>query len=148
MITRREALRVLGSLSVGSVCTSMARVGVLIRATPLPTEQGESTPTLARGAPMSSERLALIDAFKAKSAGVDKKFELRTHRSDGAMPYRLFRPVASGRLPLGTLEVVLGLAVLFLTTLLEIVVALGRHGFLVVEVKARGGDRGPLKLSA
>ena len=100
MITRREALRVLGSLSVGSICTSMNRVGTLIRSTPLPTEQGEPTPTLARGAPMSSERLALIDAFKAKSAGVDKKFELRTHRSEGVMPYRLFRPVAPGRLPL------------------------------------------------
>ena len=46
-------------------------------------------------------------------------------------------------LPLGALEVLLGLAVLFFTSLLEIVVALGRHGFLVVKVKARGGDRGP-----
>ena len=51
-------------------------------------------------------------------------------------------------LPLGALEVLLGLAVLLFTTLLEIVVALGRHGFLVVEVKARGGNRGPSKLSA
>jgi hypothetical protein len=46
-------------------------------------------------------------------------------------------------LPLGALEVLLGLAVLLFATLLEIVVALGRHGFLVVEVTARGGDRGP-----
>ena len=51
-------------------------------------------------------------------------------------------------LPLGALEVLLGLAVLLFTTLLEIVVALGRHGFLVVEVKTRGGNRGPSKLSA
>jgi hypothetical protein len=48
-------------------------------------------------------------------------------------------------LPLGALEVLLGLAVLLFATLLEIVVALGRHGFLVVEVTARGGDRGPMK---
>jgi predicted peptidase len=49
---------------------------------------------------MSPERLALIDAFKVRSAGVDKKFESRTHRSDGVMPYRLFRPARAGRLPL------------------------------------------------
>jgi hypothetical protein len=41
---------------------------------------------------MSAERLALIEAFKTKSEGLDKKFEARTHKSDWVMPYRLFRP--------------------------------------------------------
>ena len=45
--------------------------------------------------------------------------------------------------PFGALEVLLRLPVLFFATLLEIVVALGRHGFLAVEGKSRGRDRGP-----
>jgi predicted peptidase len=49
---------------------------------------------------MSAERLALIEAFKKKSEGLEKKFEARTHRSDWVMPYRLFRPEATGKLPL------------------------------------------------
>lgn len=49
---------------------------------------------------MSAERLALIEAFKTKSEGLDKKFEARTHKSDWVMPYRLFRPETSGKLPL------------------------------------------------
>ena len=57
-------------------------------------------------------------------------------------------PLRTALLPLGALEVLLGLAVLFFPTLLEIVIALGRHGFLVVEVNARGRDGGPSKLSA
>ena len=86
MLTRREALAVLGSLAVGTLT--------------LPTIQGESAPPLAPGAPDSPERLALIDAFRTKSEGIDDKFESRTHKSDWTMPYRLFRPNASGRPPL------------------------------------------------
>ena len=48
----------------------------------------------------------------------------------------------------GALEVLLRLSVLLFATLLEIVVTLGRHGFSAVEGKARGRDRGPLKLAA
>ena len=62
--------------------------------------QREPTPALAPGAPRSAERLALIEAFRQRSAGIEEKFEARTHTSDWAMPYRLFRPSASGRLPL------------------------------------------------
>src|SRR4030095_2912470 len=62
--------------------------------------QSASTPPLAPGAPMSSERIPLIDAFKQKSAGVEQKFEARTHKSDWEMPYRLFRPATTGKLPL------------------------------------------------
>jgi predicted peptidase len=49
---------------------------------------------------MSPERLALIEAFKKQSEGLEKKFEARTHKSDWAMPYRLFRPEAAGKVPL------------------------------------------------
>jgi predicted peptidase len=49
---------------------------------------------------MSPERLALIEAFKKQSDGLDKKFEARTHKRDWVMPYRLFRPQATGKLPL------------------------------------------------
>ena len=51
-------------------------------------------------------------------------------------------------LPFGALEVLLRLSVLLFATLLEIVVAFRRHGFSAVEGKARGRERGPLKLSA
>jgi len=44
--------------------------------------------------------MALVDAFRRQSEGLDKKFEARTHKSDLAMPYRLFRPHAAGKLPL------------------------------------------------
>jgi predicted peptidase len=49
---------------------------------------------------MSAERIALIDAFKKESEGLQKKFEARRHKSDWVMPYRLFRPEQSGKLPL------------------------------------------------
>jgi len=44
--------------------------------------------------------VALIDAFRRQSDGLDKKFEPRVHQSDVTMPYRLFRPQADGKLPL------------------------------------------------
>jgi predicted peptidase len=44
--------------------------------------------------------MALIEAFKKQSAGLEKKFEARMHKSDWVMPYRLFRPQAAGKLPL------------------------------------------------
>ncbi|MEO8452857.1 MAG: alpha/beta fold hydrolase [Gemmatimonadota bacterium] len=49
---------------------------------------------------MSPERTALIDAFKKESAGIEQKFEARSHKSDWVMPYRLFRPEAAGKVPL------------------------------------------------
>jgi predicted peptidase len=49
---------------------------------------------------MSPERTALIEAFKKQSEGLEKKFEARTHKSDWAMPYRLFRPETAEKLPL------------------------------------------------
>lgn len=49
---------------------------------------------------MSPARLALIDAFKKQSEGLEKNYEARTFKSDWVMPYRLFRPEASGKQPL------------------------------------------------
>jgi predicted peptidase len=56
---------------------------------------------LAPGAPTSAQRVALVDAFLKRSEGLQDQFEPRTHKStDWAMPYRLFCPKPSGRLPL------------------------------------------------
>ncbi len=57
-------------------------------------------PPLAPGAPMSPQRIALIETFKKQSEGLEKKYEARTYKSDWVMPYRLFRPQATGKLPL------------------------------------------------
>jgi predicted peptidase len=86
MMTRREALAFLGSMAVGTLV--------------VPKFQGDSTPALASGPPDSPERQALINAFRAASENIPEKFEAGMHRSDWTMPYRLFRPNATGRLPL------------------------------------------------
>ena len=101
MTTRREALGLLGSISIAPLLAARSGLGTLMaHPADARTEQGDVAPALAPGAPMSPERRALIDAFKEKSAGIENAFEARTHKSDRAMPYRLFRPKASGPLPL------------------------------------------------
>jgi hypothetical protein len=62
--------------------------------------QNDSSPPLAPGTPKSPERTALIDAFKSKAAGLDERFEKRSHRGSWTMPYRLFRPSETGKAPL------------------------------------------------
>jgi len=102
MITRREAVRLLGSASAGA-WFGAAQLGLHFAMAPdasAAAERDDSTPPLAPGAPISPERLALIDAFKKQSQGLETKFEARTQKSDWVMPYRLFRPEASGKLPL------------------------------------------------
>jgi predicted peptidase len=92
----------LGSISVGTLLAA-PRHGLASLIPPssgTAVTQGNSAPPLAPGAPSSPERIALIDAFKAKSVGVEQKFEARTHKSDFVMPYRLFLPNAAGKLPL------------------------------------------------
>lgn len=102
MMKRREAIGLLGSMSVGALFAETRNgLGSLMTATSnTQPAQGDTTPPLAPGAPTSAERIALIDAFKAQSEGIEKKFEARTHKSDWVMPYRLFQPKASGKLPL------------------------------------------------
>jgi predicted peptidase len=48
----------------------------------------------------SAARLARIEEFTKISDGLENKFEARSHKSDFVMPYRLFRPEATGKLPL------------------------------------------------
>jgi predicted peptidase len=60
----------------------------------------KTAPPLAPGAPNSPQRLALIEMFQKQSEGLEKKYEARTFKGDWVMPYRLFRPQASGKLPL------------------------------------------------
>ncbi|MGA8142773.1 MAG: prolyl oligopeptidase family serine peptidase [Candidatus Acidiferrales bacterium] len=100
MITRREAIRLLGSASAGAWLAA-ARIGLNFSLAPNASAINyDSAPPLAPGAPTSPERIALIDAFKKQTEGLEKKFEARTHKSDWVMPYRLFRPDASGKVPL------------------------------------------------
>jgi predicted peptidase len=102
MITRRKAVRLLGSASVGTWFAASSlkldfSISPSLSAVP---EKEDSTPALAPGAPTSPERMALIDTFKKQSEGLQEKFEPRTHKSDWVMPFRLFRPEASRKLPL------------------------------------------------
>jgi predicted peptidase len=100
LITRREAVRLLGSASVGAWFAA-TQTGLNFSTAPNASAANyDSTPPLAPGAPVSPERIALIEAFKKQSDGLEKKFEARTHKRDRVMPYRLFRPEAAGKLPL------------------------------------------------
>lgn len=96
-VTRREALGLLGTVSAAAACGAF---GARTSEGKTPKAPSQSSPTLAPGAPTSPERRALVDAFKAHSAGIESSFEARTHQSDWVMPYRLFKPEASGKLPL------------------------------------------------
>jgi dienelactone hydrolase len=100
MITRREAVRLLGSASAGAWFRA-AQTGLNFSIAPSASaENCDSAPLLAPGTPLSPERTALIEVFKKQSEGLEKKFEARWHKSDWVMPYRLFRPEATGKLPL------------------------------------------------
>lgn len=101
MMTRREALCLLGTVPAGAwLHTSVARVRQGSRGPAAGAAANESTPRLAPGAPTSPERTALIDAFQKQSDGLQDQFEARTHKGDLTMPYRLFRPKTTGKLPL------------------------------------------------
>jgi hypothetical protein len=75
MTTRREAIGILGSISIGSLLAapSVGPIALLARARGA-SSQEDSTPPLAPGAPMSPERLALIAAFGKASDGLDQQF--------------------------------------------------------------------------
>src|SRR5947207_1845473 len=100
-ITRRDAVRLLGTASAGAwfATPKSSAFSIASRAAGVAlTEEG--APAIAPGSPMSPERIALIEEFKKESEGLEKKYEARTHKSDLVMPYRLFRPEATGKLPL------------------------------------------------
>jgi predicted peptidase len=100
-ITRREAIRVLGTASAGAWVAVHSKLSLALG--PKPRSQStksEQTPPLAPGAPTSPERIALIEEFKRQSDGLQNKYEARSYKGEFTMPYRLFRPKASGKLPL------------------------------------------------
>jgi|HubBroStandDraft_3_1064219.scaffolds.fasta_scaffold30870_2 predicted esterase len=100
VITRRDAIRLLGSASAGTWFAA-SQIGLNLSIAPNAFATGrDSAPPLAPGAPTSPERLALIEAFVKRSEGLQDKFEARTHKSDWVMPYRLFRPATSRKVPL------------------------------------------------
>ena len=100
MITRRQAVRLLGSASAGAWFAA-AQLGLNFSIAPnASAAEDDSAPPLAPGAPKSPERMALIETFRKQSDGLEKKFEARTHKSGRVLPYRLFRPEAGGKLPL------------------------------------------------
>ena len=74
MITRREAVRLVSAAAL--------------------------LPLAKTNDPNSPERLALIEAFKKNSEGLQEKFEAFTHEGDWVMPYRLFRPKTKSKVPL------------------------------------------------
>lgn len=84
-VTRREVLRLCGAAPLAAWAAAA---------------QNDSSPPLAPGTPKSPERTALIGAFRSKAAGLDERFEKRSHRGSWTMPYRLFRPSETGKAPL------------------------------------------------
>ena len=97
MITRREAVRLLGTASAATWCVGRISLNLSFASN---FTAGDVTPPLAAGTPKSPERMALIEAFQKQSDGLEKKYEARAYKGDWTMPYRLFRPQASGKLPL------------------------------------------------
>jgi predicted peptidase len=87
MSTRRDALRLIGSASFGRWLIGAPA-------------KNERMPALAPGAPVSRERTALIESFQKQSEGLQEQFEARVHKKGWVMPYRLFRPQGTGKLPL------------------------------------------------
>src|SRR5271156_4793731 len=110
MITRRAAVCALSSASAlaffnalrNGTVKFMASVSAATAATPTIATKDDAAPALAPRAPMAAQRKTLIEAFKEKPAGIPEKFEARTFKADGDIPYRLFKPEtgASGKLPL------------------------------------------------
>jgi predicted peptidase len=101
MMTRREVVRRLSSASAGAwFATQIGFEFWAVSTASAAAPKDDSAPPLAPGLPNSPERTSLIEAFKKQSDGLEKKYAARTHKSDWTMPYRLFQPAASGKLPL------------------------------------------------
>jgi len=102
MISRREVVRQLGLASAATwlVTAQLGLNSLIAPRASADAGKDDSAPPLAPGTPMSPERLALIETFKKQSEGLEKKFEAHTHKSDWVMPYRLFQPEATGKVPL------------------------------------------------
>ena len=90
VLTRRDAIRLLSTVSAGALWAAAQSSSNPLVSPKVPTwgAKDDLTPPLAPGTPTSPQRVALIDAFKEKSAGLEKRFEARTYKGDWAMPYR------------------------------------------------------------
>src|ERR1700744_3743021 len=100
-MNRREAIRLFASASAAAwFAAAQPALIPSITSSAIAAAKELPTPPLAPGAPTSPERTALIETFQKQSAGLESKYEARTHKSDWTMPYRLFHPEASGKLPL------------------------------------------------
>ncbi|MGC1448572.1 MAG: prolyl oligopeptidase family serine peptidase [Candidatus Sulfotelmatobacter sp.] len=99
MITRREAVCRLGAASAGAWFAAV-QMGLNVSVASAAFAKDDSAPSLAPGAPLSEQRVAVIEAFKEQSDGLEKKFEARSYKSDWTMPYRLFRPATNKKVPL------------------------------------------------
>ncbi len=100
LLTRRDTVRLLSCVSGGVWFAAGRKSWALSIARNGRGGNDEHAPALASGAPTSPERTALIAAFQTQSEGLEKKFEAHTYQGDWVMPYRLFRPAATGKLPL------------------------------------------------
>lgn len=100
MITRREAVRLLGSTTAGAWYAANQMGLNFVLSPTVVARKLDTTPRLAPGAPRSTERLALIDAFLKRSEGLQNKFEAREHKSEWVMPYRLFHAETTRKVPL------------------------------------------------
>ena len=95
MMTRRQAVRLLGAGAAA------AWIATALDLSPSSLAWArDASPKLAPGTPTSSERITLIDTFREKSAGLENQYEARSYKSDFTMPYRLFKPAVTGKLPL------------------------------------------------
>ena len=83
-LTRRQAIRLCSAAPLAAWAAA----------------QNDSARPLAPGAPMSPERMALIEAFRSKIGGLGGRFEKQVHHGSWTMPYRLFRPSTAGKVPL------------------------------------------------
>jgi hypothetical protein len=70
MITRREAIRVLGTTSVGAWLAAQTGLSFAIPPKPhTPAAKDDQIPALTPESPMSPQRIALIAAFKKQRQG-------------------------------------------------------------------------------
>jgi predicted peptidase len=99
-MNRREAVRLFSSASAGAWLSARLGLNASAMTNAAVNNNYDIAPALAPGAPMSPERISLIEAFRKQSDGLDKKFEPRTQKGEWTMPYRLFRPETTNKAPL------------------------------------------------
>jgi predicted peptidase len=100
MTTRRELLARFCALPAGLFLSRRNEIESALSFATGSVQNPDEPPRLAPGTPSSPERMALIESFRERSRGLESRFEARSLNADWVMPYRLFKPASSGRLPL------------------------------------------------